>query len=185
VKISGLIIAIVLLVIPVAVYGQSVNSEPEYLKSIYSENEIVFSSDKIDEIKQSCPVVQSTMAELQNSTDKELRNRLTAYSDAQKELKALEIRISKQGADASELDLLIGKIQQSLDEMNSLGQEHVTLTRALAVVDCRQYPQYFAVGIQKLRQTRDSLSASSRDLKSAMLNSKQSTFEPLAKRLSI
>ncbi|MEZ6331365.1 MAG: hypothetical protein R3B12_05205 [Candidatus Saccharimonadales bacterium] len=64
-------------------------------------------------VSEQCINNKQTIKTLQTATDESAKKRIATYGAIQKEIKAIELRMSKQGADASEVDLLISKLQQS------------------------------------------------------------------------
>lgn len=132
-----------------------------------------------------CQAAQSAVRSSQKPIDMAVRARLLTYSTIQKELKALEIRMTKQGADASEIDLLIGKIQQELDKFSQKSRTYQQLSEDLIVIDCAANPDIFANGLNNLRQTQKELKATAADLYAIIINSPESTFNPLIDRLTI
>ena len=95
------------------VIAQADNFSQERLTELSARYKVRLDDDKVNAIKQNCDSTKTILKGLQITTDSAIRKRLLVYSDIQKESKALEIRLSRQGADASEIDLMIGIHMQS------------------------------------------------------------------------
>lgn len=165
------------------VFAQADNFSQERLTGFSVKYKVSLDDNRINAIKKNCDSTKTTLKGLQITTDSAVRKRLLVYSDIQKELKALEIRLSRQGADASEIDLMIGKLQQELNQFNEYSQAHSDVVLDLVSIDCKEKPELFAAGIYELRSLRDQMQNSAEQLKNTVNESKETTFNPLVDRL--
>ena len=177
---------ILALVFPAALTNaQDAGFAKERLIEISQNDNYELSAEQIEQVKSSCQANKTKLTQLQASTDQSVRKRLVAYGDIQKELKALELRISRQGADASELDLMIGKLEQLLSSFRVLNQQHSDVVAALTLINCQEEPLLYGAGINELRNIRSSMQSQAEQLKDTILQSRQNTFIPLIDRLLI
>lgn len=132
-----------------------------------------------------CQAAQDAIRTSQKAIDVAVRKRILLYGTMQKELKALEMRMTKQGADASEIDLLIGKIQQELDKFAENSRIYQQLSEDLAIIDCVANPDVFVNGLNTLRLNQKNLQLTALNLYSIISQSPESTFNPLIDRLTI
>lgn len=179
----GILVAVMLM--PVAAIAQDSNYSQERLQEISKNSTLKLSDSQLESVKNNCVAQKSILKSLQLENDRAVRKRLIVYGGIQKELKALEIRISRQGADASELDLLIGKIDQQLDNINELSQRHSDLVADLTAINCQENPLLFAIGIEELRSVREQLLDEAQSLRRSILDAPNTTFLPLIERLLI
>jgi hypothetical protein len=93
--------------------------------------------------------------------------------------------MTKQGADASEVDLLIGKLQQNLDIFIEQSRYTQLLSEAIATIDCNTSPETYVSAMQEYKDARQLLYQSAAELKNSVLAAKQQTFDPLIDRLRI
>jgi len=144
----------------------------------------------LDDVKkailvQKCQAAQESLLKLQEKSDKLVELRADTYGTFQKELQAIKLRMARQGVDASEIDLLIGKIQQGLDTFTLVADAYGTSLDDVIAVDCTQKPEQFQAGLVVLRAKRATLLASADNLKRVMDHAKQNTFSQLKKRLTV
>jgi hypothetical protein len=91
----------------------------------------------------------------------------------------------RQGADASETDLLTGKIQQALDQFTIQADHYGTALDDVINVDCVQKPEQFRAGLVVMRLQRSELLNQANNLKTILNNADNNIFTPLKKRLTI
>lgn len=182
---SLLIIVIVTFLIPINAYAQNEFSTTESRLAGAQQKQGVFLDDAAKaNVINNCQKVQNTLVVSRQNSDKNIQKRIVFYSDVQKELQAIELRMMRQGVDSSEMDLLIGKIQQSLDEFTVKADEYGVVLSDLIIVDCKSKPEQFYGGVVELRQKRAELNSSASKLKDVLADSKSSTFIPLKNRLT-
>ena len=166
--------------------GDTDNSHKERLKALnFDTAQVNLPDTQRVLILQGCKNTQSNISAMQSQTDIEVSKRFVTYSKVQKELKALELRILKQGADASEIDLLIGKLQQQLGQLEYASRDHRQITADLVKLDCKTEPELFKNGIVGLRAIRTDLLNAASDLKATINESSNVTFNPLIDRLTL
>ncbi|MEI6237035.1 MAG: hypothetical protein WCP03_00335 [Candidatus Saccharibacteria bacterium] len=161
------------------------NNREERLTKAVAEQQIVLDDATKLTIQNRCITSQDILKGIQASSDLLVRKRLDLYSDIQKELQAIKLRMIKQGADASETDLLTGKLQQGLDNFTIQANSQGTALDDAIGTDCVQKPEQFRVALLILRVQRVKLLDSAANLKSIMNNSINSIFDQLKKRLVI
>jgi hypothetical protein len=179
----GILVAVMLM--PVAAIAQDSNYSQERLQEVSKNSSLKLNDAQLDTVKKNCVAQKAILKNLQLDNDRAVRKRLIIYGGIQKELKALEIRISRQGADASELDLLIGKIDQQLGNINELSQKHSDLVDDLTAINCQENPLLFAMGVEELRNVRERLLDEAQSLRRSIIDAPNTTFLPLIERLLI
>lgn len=132
-----------------------------------------------------CQAAQTEITQLQDKTDKLVRLRTDTYSTIQKELQAIKLRMGRQGVDASEIDLLIGKLQQGLDKFTLAADSYGTALDDIESVDCVQKPEQFRAGIVVARAKQAQLYTAASDIKKILTTADTTTFEQLKKRLTV
>lgn len=136
-------------------------------------------------VVQKCQNTQSILANLQEKSDKVVRLRLETYALIQQELQAIKLRMARQGVDASELDLLVGKLQQGMDAFTLASDAHGVALDDVIVVDCMQRPEQFRAGIVMMRAKRATLFDAATNLRWIMLTAENTTFNQLKDRLRV
>lgn len=182
------IIAIFLLFIflgPGVAMAQDTGISEERLQEIQDKRNVTLSEQTKTRVEETCAANRIKLQTMQRDSDQSVRKRLVLFGDIQKELKALELRITRQGADASELDLLIGNITQQLDNFRELNLIHDNLVSDLNTIDCKAKPELYVAGIEELREVRKRLLDQARSLKRTVIESPNTTFLPLIERLLI
>ena len=175
----------VIVLLPMSVYAEGNIDKIERLKEIKDRRSIVVTSEQRDAAVQQCQIGKNTIAIIQAASDSAVKKRLTVYSDIQKEVKAIELRMSKQGADASEIDLLIGKLQQNLDSFSEQARYSQQLAEDITTIDCATAPDLYVAAIEEYKQVRQSVYTSASELKDTITTAQQQTFNPLIDRLRI
>lgn len=132
-----------------------------------------------------CSYSQSALEEVQLKSNRAIRLRTDTYQNIQNDLQAVKLRMIRQGADSSESDLLTGKIQQNLDQFTIQAAKYGTTLNDVIVVNCQQHPDQFKAGLTVMREERAKLLEYASKLNKLIKDSKENTFEPLKRRLSI
>ena len=169
---------------PLSISAQSIDND-ERLKEVTLKHQVKLSDNQINLVQQTCSAQSNKIRLLQTENDQAITKRIIIYSNIQKELIALELRLAKQGADASELDLMIGDIDQQLSNLRSLGQRHSDITNDLISLNCQDNPDLFVGGLEELREIRKNTLNQAKSLKDTILQSPNKTFNPLIERLLI
>ena len=164
---------------------RGVGTPQDRLLEIKNAQELVLSDAEKTQIITTCSNAQQIIKSNQTLSSNAVKKRLVLYGTIQKELKAMELRMSKQGADASELDLLIGTIQQNIDELASVNRASQQIVDDIVSINCQDNPELYAAGLGELREYRITLLKTSTTLKDAIINAPQTTFLPLIDRLSV
>jgi hypothetical protein len=157
----------------------------ERLNKAVADQQIVLDESTKAFLQSKCQSAQLILSNIQNETEGLIRKRLDTYSDIQKELQAIKLRMIRQGADASETDLLTGKIQQSLDAFTIQADRYGTSLDDVVLVDCVQKPEQFKTALLLMRTQRSKLLDLANELKSIMNGSDNNVFKQLKKRLII
>jgi hypothetical protein len=146
---------------------------------------VVITDDNKQTAIQQCNDGKIKLATIQSASDSAVKKRLVIYETIQKEIKAIELRMSKQGADASELDLLIGRLQQNLDTFTEQARYSQQLAEDITTIDCNSSPDVYRSGADEYIEVRNVLYTSSTELKNIIIAAPKETFVPLADRLKI
>jgi cell division FtsZ-interacting protein ZapD len=155
------------------------------LNSLVTKHSIVLTDQDRANVVANCNKLQAQMTANQLSTAAQVRQRVDIYSNLQNEIKALELRMIRQGVDASELDLLIGKIQEKQDQIIITADQMGEIADDTRIIDCQQRPEQFKAGLAEYKDLQDYLLIQSRQLRILILTSPETTFNPLKKRLSL
>lgn len=154
------------------------------LNRAVSDQHLQLDATRQNTIKTKCQTSQAMLKELQQNTEILVRQRVEVYSNLQKELIAIQLRMTRQGSDASEIDLLNGRIQQELDKFTIMADQYGISLNDLILVDCVQKPEQFQAGLVIMRLKRAQILTVATDLKNTLLSASVSTYEPLKKRLT-
>lgn len=175
----------VVLLLPMRVYAEGNIGNAERLQEIKDRRSIVVTSEQRDIVIQQCQAGKSKIATIQAANESAVKKRLTVYSGIQKEVKAIELRMTKQGADASEVDLFIGKLQQDLDSFSEQARYSQQLAEDITTIDCVATPELYVAATEEYKQARQSVYTSANELKNTIMTAQQQTFKPLVDRLRI
>lgn len=155
------------------------------LSGAINDQHLQLDESKQNDIKLKCQATQHIFSDMQQKTDGLIRKRVDLYNELQKDLIAIQLRMVRQGADASEIDLLTGKIQQGLDRFTLVADQYGTSLNDVMLVNCTQKPEQFQAGLIMMRMQRSLLLKSATDLKNSMLQAPQDTYIPLKNRLRV
>jgi len=136
-------------------------------------------------IQAKCQYAQAILATVQDQTESLIRKRQDTYSSIQKDLQTIKLRMIRQGADASETDLLTGKIQQSLDSFTLQADRYGVSLNDVISVNCVQKPEQFKAGLVLMRQQRSKLLDSAVALRKMVSDSNENVFKQLKERLML
>lgn len=179
------ILLLALLTIAPAVVAEGVIGSTERLQDLQQRRSVTVSEDQRDAVIAQCSQGKTKVITIQSSTDSSVKKRLAIYESIQKEIKAIELRMSKQGADASEIDLLIGKLQQNLDAFIEQARYSQQLAEDIATIDCTASPELYKAAADEYIETRSRLYTTASELKKIIMTAPKDTFAPLADRLKI
>ncbi len=107
---------------------------------------------KLDTIKTNCDNSKSILKTTSKKIDSAIKKRQLLYGDIQKESKAIEIRLNRQGVDASEIDLLIGKNQQNIEDLTKANIKFQEVAGYLDLINCRDNPELYYFGVRFLKE---------------------------------
>ena len=166
--------------------AEIVNSDVnQRLNSYVSKYGIVLDEKSNSDVLQKCMTIQNQVTVLQANSSIAVTKRLNTYSNLQKEIRAIELRMMRQGVDASELDLFIGKIQQGQDSLTLAADNFGTAADDISLIDCQKRPEQFKAGLIELRSLHKQLVETSKELRLLIEKSPNTTFGPLKDRLSL
>jgi hypothetical protein len=160
-------------------------SREQRLSNAVSEQHLVLDENAKSLLAQKCKNAQTILVQIQDKTQKLVLLRSDTYGGIQKELLALKLRMARQGADASEIDLLIGKLQQKLDQFTLAANTYGTSLDDVITVDCAQKPEQFKAGLIVLRAQRSDLESAAQNLRHTMESARRNTFDQLKNRLRV
>lgn len=185
-----ILIAISLLVMwPIGVSAQeaepSQSAGDSRLWQAVQEFNINLNDDRKNMIINKCQIAQNSLNDVLRSTDVLIQKRRLTYVSIQKDLQAIKLRMTRQGADASETDLLTGKLQQLLDRLSEQAGVYTTALSDVINVDCHQKPEYFQGGLVMMRLERARLYDITNGLKALIDNADNEIFTQLKRRLVI
>lgn len=170
-----------LAVINVAVFVKADTNKR--LQQVVINKGIVLNTAQRINIITNCKNAQTLLGYIQQRTDSQVEERINIYTTIQQELQAIKFRMRRQGADASETDLLTGKIQQGLGDFNNLVSEYKLALLDVVSVDCTTQPEYFQAGLIVVREKRAALLGVLEQLQVIVCN--KEPFEQLKNRLVI
>lgn len=190
-RIPAVTLLILSLFVPIKVFAvdapvsSSSSSRDQRLAGAVNDQHLVLDDARKALLVQKCESAQSSLMKLQEKADKIAELRTNTYGTFQKELQGIKLRMARQGVDASEIDLLIGKIQQGLDSFTLAADAYGTSLDDVISVDCKQKPEQFQAGLVVLRKQRANLLVAANNLTKIMEAAKQNTFTQLKKRLTV
>ncbi len=167
------------------VLAQAPTTTTERLQQAVIDNSIALNSEQQAAITAKCLNAQTILYKIQRGTDSLIEERYTLYTTIQQELQAIKLRMVRQGADASETDLLTGKIQQALEDFGVKAEDYELALSDVISVNCQQQPVLFQAGMVVMRLKRALLLDSSLQLKAVMQNADDDVFGQLKRRLVI
>lgn len=173
------------LFLPAKVMAETASSREDRLNKAVSEQQLVLDDGTKASIQAKCQNAQAILISIQDQTESLIRRRLDTYNGIQKDLQTIKLRMIRQGADASETDLLTGKIQQSLDIFTLQADKYGVSLDDVVRVNCQQKPEQFRAGLVLMRAQRALLLDSAKELKSILGNSNNDTFKQLKARLKL
>lgn len=181
----------ILLILPAQAFavdsavGDSTLTRDQRLSGAVTEQQLVLDDANKTLLSQRCVNAQALLLRLQDKSEKQVILINNTYSSFQKELLAMKLRAARQGVDASEIDLLIGKLQQRLDLFTVTANAYGMSLDDVASVDCVQKPEYFKAGLVLLRARQGELQATVQNLRTTIRNAQKDTFEQLKNRLQV
>ena len=182
-----LLVTIAVMFLPMQVLAQETDisgtSRDERLSQEVIGQKIVLSDATETMIVTKCQSAQTKLATIENGSDQIIRDRINIYTYVQEELQAIKLRMMRQGADASEADLLTGQIQQSLNVFTIQANNYGTALDDVVNVNCQQNPEEFEAGLVVMRLNRAKLLDDATNLKNIINNSYNSIFVQLKDRL--
>ena len=179
------------MIIPVKVfavdapYGETTMTREQRLTNAVQSQQLVVDDVSKAMLAQKCAAAQKILTGVQERSSKQIILITNTYSGIQKEMLAIELRMSRQGADASEIELLIGKLQQKLDQFTISANTYGTSLDDTITVDCAQRPELFKAGLVMLRAHQGELQATVQNLYITLQNAQRETFEQLKNRLRV
>lgn len=161
-----------------------ISREDRLKNAVQSQNLVLDDSARLN-IVLKCQNSQAILKGVQSQSDTAIRQREDTYNNIQKEVKAIKIRMARQGSDASEADLFLGRMQDALDQFTLTADKYGTSLNDSINVDCQSNPEYFMASLVLMRGHRSKLYTTTSKLQTIVRNSIMDTFEPLKKRLTI
>jgi len=153
------------------------------LQQAVIDYQLVLSGDQRMNLLARCPTAQAKLVRIQQNTNFLIEERVSLYTEIQQELQAIKLRMIRQGADASETDLLTGKIQQGLEDVSALADDYKLALDDVIGVDCAKQPEYFQAGLMVMRLKRAALLDTLTQLNATICDDQ--LFEQLKDRLVI
>lgn len=178
-------LALIIFVATPAAFAEGIIGPTERLQEIQQRRDVKFSEEQKPLVVAQCVQGKSQIVAIQASADSAIRKRLAIYETIQKEIKAIELRMTKQGADASEVDLLIGKMQQDLDSFTEQARYSQQLAEDIATIDCNTVPELYRAAADEYIDSRNKLYETATDLKRIIVVAPDETFNRLMDRLKI
>ena len=179
------IVALFILILTPAVFAEGVIGPTERLQEIKERRAVSIPEEQKPTVVAQCVQGKSQIKTIQTASDSAVRKRLVIYEAIQKEIKAIELRMTKQGADASEVDLLIGKMQQNLDSFSEQARYSQQLAEDVSIIDCAASPDVYRAATDEYIETRNKLYDTATDLKRMVVAAPNETFARLIDRLTI
>lgn len=155
------------------------------LNNYVSKNSVVLDEQSTADVIAKCSAIQSQVANLQGATSLAVRKRLNIYGDIQNNIRAIELRMMRQGIDASELDLFTGKIQAKQNELTEAAADFGIAGDDIRLVNCQKHPEQFKAGLIEFKKLNSKVVLISKDLREMIQYSPNTTFGPLRSRLTI
>lgn len=165
--------------------GPKATSTNQRLDNLVAKYEILLSEAEISEIVLSCAQKQQKILSIQSQIDKSVSLRMQIYTEVINQISAVEHRVMRQGADASELDMLIGRVQILLNELTESAADYGLVADDSRLINCQNKPERFSASLKELQAIHYRIVSISDELVSVIKDSPKTTFNPLSERLSI
>lgn len=181
------ILFLIVLFLPVTASAEDFNPETpqdRLMKAMQIQGLSLSDTDK-QNLAQKCQAAQEKLTFLREKTDTLARQRIEDFTVIQKELLAMKLRMARQGVDASEIDLLIGKIQQSIDSFLLASNTYGSTIDDLVSINCAERPELFKAGLIMLRGQNLQLVEAADEMNSIIKKSDSLAFTQLSKRLRL
>jgi len=150
-KILSLVILLELLLWPANILAENATnnaSDPTSRLQLALDNSKITLDDTTKaNIVSKCQGAQIVLRNVQLETDKATRRRTGVYNSIIIDLQAIKLRMNRQGSDASETDLLTGKLQEIVDQFTIAVDSYGTTLSDLIAIDCTAQPEQFEAGL--------------------------------------
>lgn len=166
-------------------YDNSLITREDRLQNAVQNQKIVLDEVSRNNIIAKCQNAQEILKGLQNQSEASVIKRENVYNNIQKEVRVIKIRMARQGSDASEADLFLGRMQEALDQFTLAADKYGTALDDSIKVDCQAQPEFFMASLILMRGSRSELNNLANRLHTIVRNSINDTFTPLKKRLII
>ncbi len=190
-KLSLVTIFLVFLLLPIArvvagssdiveVVGEDTESR---LSQAVANQQLAFDDLTLQSVANRCQGAQIILRDIRLKNDKATRQRISLYGSIQKDLQSIKFRMLRQGSDASETDLLYGKLQQLIDRFTVQSNKYGTTLDDLVAVSCQEKPEYFSAGLILARVQQAKLLDITLKINRVVEN--KTTFDQLKRRLTL
>ena len=159
------------------------NAYETRLNDYNQSNPVQLSPEESQIIIDGCDVIKQNIVEARDRVSNTNNNRAEVYSDIEKKLSAIQIRMSKQGIDTSVIDLLLANYRIEFNNFKATSEKYLLVLSDTALIDCKSQPDLFKSAVLTARQTREQLAEALKRIRNLYDNSFVSSFELLERQL--
>lgn len=153
------------------------------LNEYKQSNPVQLSTEESQIIIDGCDVIKQKIVEARDRVGNTNNNREEVYSDIEKKLSAIQIRMSKQGIDTSVIDLLLANYRIEFNNFKATSEKYLLVLSDTALIDCKSQPELFKSAVLTARQTREQPAEALKRIRNLYNNSFVSSFELLERQL--
>lgn len=176
-------VVISVIVAPHALAQSGSGNLSDRLQQVVEQRNIQLDPGKRALVLAKCQAVQQSMRIQSVQTASALRKRQQVINDTQLEMVALKLRMTRQGVDASELELLRGKLQQKADKLTIASDIYGQAVSDAQTVNCIERPEQFMAALELTREARAEQQKAARQVTVVLYDSPHSLLPALKKRL--
>lgn len=171
-----IVLGLLVSVAPAALAEDS-SSLNDRLQAIVVEKNITLDDAKRALVIERCEQAQAILRQQAVRTEAAARKRQASIQDAQKEMLALKLRLARQNTDASELELLRGKLQEDSDRFAVASSSYGQAAADALTAGCKERPELFMAALISVRGHRLEQLAAAKEM-TALLRTVQGVTVP-------
>jgi hypothetical protein len=176
--------AVIIITLPITVSAESATTADDRLNQAVSAQQLVLVPDTKAIVASRCVAAQAQISQTSSRTASIIKLDIDTYGSIKNDLLAIKLRLARQGVDGSEIDLLVGKMQELTDNLTISGSVYTGTLDDITSIDCINKPEEFMAGLVLARAQLVQVQSSANHLKELLSDSSTTTFSQIIKRLS-
>ena len=169
----------------VPLYAQSTEDSLARLKSQVQSQNATLSEESKSKVADSCQTAQSSLKTIRQKEQRIHRERSEVYLDVQNEMDALQLRLKRQGLDASGAVIVLMNYRELTDQYERLSKIYNEALYDVSTIDCRSNPEAFNAGVLLVRQKRAELLANTNTIQYFVNNDVKNQFSAVKRQLKV